>query len=152
MASTVHLTDLDPRVSIFADREGVIRAWGSAWVEAFGYSEKEALGHSLDLIVPEALQPLHWRGFRRAMRTGRLKRPGAILKVPGVHKNGSLIPVRFVDGTVVRGEGGNAAGIRLSFMRRDPAWMGLVYRVVVGLLAPAQSVLRAVTPSKRTQG
>lgn len=147
-SSGSYLRDLDSRRSIFADSDGVIRAWGSAWVETFGYSESEALGQSLDLIVPKALQPLHWRGFTRAMRTGKLKRPEATLKVPAVHKDGSVIPVRFVDGTLIAGQDGQTNGIRLAFARRDPAWVGLLYRVMLALLTYGQRVWHAIIRSR----
>jgi hypothetical protein len=49
-------------------------------------------------MVP-ALQPLQWR----VMRTGELKRPGAILRVPAIHSDGSVILVGFVDGTLLSG-------------------------------------------------
>ncbi len=129
-----HSIDVDAYGGIFADKDGVIRAWGTAWADAFGYHVDEALGQSLDLIVPKALQPLHWRGFTRAMRTGRLKRPGATLRVPAVHKNGSIIPVRFVGGTVVFGDDNAVEGIKLAFVRRDPNWVGIVYRSVLTLI------------------
>jgi PAS domain S-box-containing protein len=147
-SAPAHLAELDPQRSIYADRNGVIRAWGTASVEAFGYSETEAVGQSLDLIVPKALQPLHWRGFTRAMRTGTLKRPGSTLKVPAVHRDGSLIPVRLADGTPVMDVEGNTAGITLAFVRRDPAWIGAGYRLVVGLLGSIQRMQRVFKPSR----
>ncbi|HEY5460627.1 MAG TPA: PAS domain S-box protein, partial [Deferrimonas sp.] len=38
---------------IFADRDGIIRLWNPAAEGIFGYSEKEAIGQSLNLIIPE---------------------------------------------------------------------------------------------------
>lgn len=130
----------DLRRTILADRDGVIRAWGADWADAFGYAESEALGQSLDLIVPEGLQSLHWRGFMRAMHRGSLKRQGATLKVPAVHKDGSVIAVRFVDGALVISEDGTVEGITLAFQRRDPAWVGFVYRVALRVIALARSL------------
>ena len=56
---------------IFADKEGIIRLWNSGAESIFGYSPDEALGQSLDLIVPEKLRDRHWEGYRRVMATGR---------------------------------------------------------------------------------
>jgi PAS domain S-box-containing protein len=58
---------------IVADRDGVIRGWGSRCAELLGYSAEEAIGHKVDLIIPSALRSRHWRGFRRAMKTAELK-------------------------------------------------------------------------------
>ena len=49
----------DPEAVIFADREGVIRYWGSGAEAVFGHSAADALGESLDLIVPERFRPAH---------------------------------------------------------------------------------------------
>src|SRR4051795_5342359 len=41
---------------LVVDREGVIRRWESECAGVFGYSSEEALGETLDLVVPRALQ------------------------------------------------------------------------------------------------
>ena len=61
---------------IFADRSGTIRRWNRASAALFGFSAEEALGQSLDLIVPEHLRAAHWRGFDAAMASGALKLAG----------------------------------------------------------------------------
>ena len=40
---------------IYADRSGTIARWNPAATALFGYSVDEALGQSLDLIIPEHL-------------------------------------------------------------------------------------------------
>ena len=42
---------------IFADRSGTIRRWNAAAAALFGFAAEEALGQSLDLIIPEHLRP-----------------------------------------------------------------------------------------------
>jgi hypothetical protein len=42
----------------------------------FGYSAAEALGQSLDLIIPEHLRASHWRGFEAAMASGLMRLEG----------------------------------------------------------------------------
>ncbi len=44
---------------LFADREGVIRFWNHGAETIFGYSAAEAIGQTLDLIIPEKLQHRH---------------------------------------------------------------------------------------------
>jgi PAS domain S-box-containing protein len=55
---------------IYADRQGLIRRWNAAAAALFGYSPAQALGRSLDLIIPEYLHAAHWSTFDRAMQTG----------------------------------------------------------------------------------
>ena len=55
---------------IYADRSGTIARWNRAASALFGYSVEEALGQSLDLIIPEHLRAAHWRGFEAAMTKG----------------------------------------------------------------------------------
>ena len=58
---------------VAADPSGRITLWSSGASELFGFSSQEAIGQSLDLIVPDHLQEAHWRGFNRAMQTGEIR-------------------------------------------------------------------------------
>ena len=73
---------------IVADTAGRIGQWNDGAEVLFGYSASEAIGRSLDLIVPAELQEAHWRGFRRAMADPHVKDLAADL------------PVRCADGVV----------------------------------------------------
>ena len=44
---------------VYADDEGVIRVWNRGATRIFGFSEAEAVGRSLDLIIPENLRERH---------------------------------------------------------------------------------------------
>ena len=69
---------------IYADAEGVIRLWNRGATRIFGFAEEEALGRSLDIIIPESLRERHWQGFRATMRTGESRYgDGQVLSVPG---------------------------------------------------------------------
>ncbi|MEI7431519.1 MAG: PAS domain S-box protein [Betaproteobacteria bacterium] len=61
---------------IYSDREGLIRGWNAAAEALFGYAKDEAIGQSLDLIIPERLRDPHWVGFNRAMASGATKHAG----------------------------------------------------------------------------
>jgi PAS domain S-box-containing protein len=79
-----------------ADRSGVIRFWNPGAERIFGHASNEAIGQSLDLIVPERLRKRHWEGFRRTMETGHSRYgEGDLLSVPALHKDGSTISVEF---------------------------------------------------------
>jgi PAS domain S-box-containing protein len=81
---------------IFADRDGVIRLWNAGAQAVFGYKPEEAVGQTLDLIVPERLRERHWEGFRRVMATG-VTRYGRdqLLAVPAIGKDRERISVEF---------------------------------------------------------
>ena len=81
---------------IYADAEGVIRVWNLGAIRIFGFTEAEALGRSLDLIIPENLRERHWQGYRTTMRTGQSRYgDGQILSVPAVRKDGKRVSVEF---------------------------------------------------------
>jgi PAS domain S-box-containing protein len=81
---------------IAADRDGVITFWNPGAERIFGHPAGEALGRSLDIIIPERLRAAHWRGFTEVMRTGR-SRYGAeeLLSVPGIRRDGERISLEF---------------------------------------------------------
>jgi PAS domain S-box-containing protein len=81
---------MDHRAVVVADRSGVIQMWSRGAERLFGHPADQAVGQTLDLIVPEAFRDMHWTGFRHAMEQGAAKLEG----------QSSEIPVRFRDGTV----------------------------------------------------
>ncbi|MGE5276573.1 MAG: PAS domain-containing protein [Acidobacteriota bacterium] len=84
-----------PMAILYADREGKIRLWNSGAEAMFGYTAQEALGQSLDLIVPEKQRARHWEGWERVMATGVTKYGRDVLAVPALKKDGSRISIEF---------------------------------------------------------
>jgi len=80
---------------ISADGEGVIRLWNTGAEHVFGFSATEALGETLDLIVPEKLREKHWEGYRKVMETGVTKYGKELLTVPAIRSDGSRISIEF---------------------------------------------------------
>ena len=80
---------------IFADRDGIIRLWNSGAEAMFGYPAEEALGQSLDLIIPDRLRGRHWEGYREVMATGVTRYDRELLAVPGLRKDGSRVSLEF---------------------------------------------------------
>ena len=72
--------------------------WNPAATRIFGYSEAEALGSTLDLIVPERQRHRHNEGCRKSMETGITRYGTSLLKVPALHKNGSMLSIAFTVG------------------------------------------------------
>ena len=85
-----------PDAVVYADAEGRIRYWNAGAERLFGHTEGEALGQTLDLIIPEALRRRHWDGYDQTMRTG-VTRYGAgdVLAVPAIRKDGTRVSIEF---------------------------------------------------------
>jgi PAS domain S-box-containing protein len=85
-----------PEAIIYADSGGVIRFWNHGAERVFGFAETEALGRSLDIIIPEQLRARHWAGYTATMQSGSTRYgSGDILAVPATHKDGRRISVEF---------------------------------------------------------
>jgi PAS domain S-box-containing protein len=80
---------------IVCDPSGAITLWNPAAEYMFGFSQSEALGQSLDLIIPERLRQRHWEGYRKTMETGQTRYGHDVLRVPGVHKDGRAMSISF---------------------------------------------------------
>jgi PAS domain S-box-containing protein len=81
---------------VATDRQGMIRVWNPGAERIFGHRAGEALGRSLDLIIPERLRARHWEGFRHVMATGESRYgAGDLLSVPGIRKDGQRISLEF---------------------------------------------------------
>jgi len=78
-----------------ADAEGAINLWNPACERMFGYTEQEALGKSLDIIIPQRQQQRHWDGYGKTMASGQTKYGHAVLRVPAVHKDGHSLSIAF---------------------------------------------------------
>lgn len=101
---------------IYADREGLIRFWNPGAERLFGFPAAEALGRSLDIIIPEPQRARHWAGFQRVMETGESRYgQGDLLAVPALRSDGTRISLEFTI-VPVRAEDGGMAGM-LSILR-----------------------------------
>lgn len=78
------------------DRDGIIRLWNPGAERMFGFTSAEALGRSLDIIIPENLRARHWQGWAHAVATGRSRYgAGELLSVPAMTADGRRISVEF---------------------------------------------------------
>jgi PAS domain S-box-containing protein len=84
-----------PDAIIMADRDGIIQLWNDGAQAVFGYSAAEAVGQSLDLIIPERLRDRHWNGFRKAMAAGATRYGRDLLAVPAIRKDAARLSVEF---------------------------------------------------------
>ena len=80
---------------IHADRQGLIALWNPAAETMFGFSTAEAIGQSLDIIIPERLREAHWRGFHAAIASGRTRLNGRPTVTRALHKSGATLYVEM---------------------------------------------------------
>lgn len=94
---------------IYADTEGIIRRWNAASTALFGFDAEEAIGQSLNIIIPEHLRAPHWRGYQAAMSSGQLKLSGKPTLTRALHKDGGK---RYVEMTfaLVKDDSGAVQG------------------------------------------
>lgn len=105
-------TSLDARILddvadalIYADRSGAIMRWNHACNILFGYSATEALGQSLDLIIPEHLRAAHWKGFDAAITSGTMKLHGRPTLTRALHKSGRKLYIEMTFALVKESDG-----------------------------------------------
>ena len=104
------IVENSPMAILYADREGKIRLWNSGAETVFGYTAQEAMGQSLDLIVPERQRQRHWEGWDKVMGSGVTKYGRDPLAVPAMRKDGSRISIEF-NVVLVRKDTGELAGV-----------------------------------------
>lgn len=81
---------------VAADKEGKIFFWNPGAERIFGHTGDEALGRSLDIIIPDQLRQRHWEGYHQVMKGGQSRYgQGDVLAVPGVMKDGARISLEF---------------------------------------------------------
>ena len=95
---------------MFSDREGLIRLWNSGAERMFGHTETEALGQSLDLIIPENLRGRHWEGYYQVMESGESHYSVDLLSAPALRKDGTRISTEF-SMVLVKGDDGKVLGV-----------------------------------------
>ncbi len=95
---------------VVADRDGTIVVWNGAAEATFGYSAAEAVGQSLDLIIPERFRARHWDGYRRVMATGTTRYGRELLAVPALRKDGARISIEF-SLALLRDDAGEITGV-----------------------------------------
>ena len=77
------------------DAAGKITLWNAASTRMFGFTGTEAMGQSLDIIIPQRQQARHWEGYHVTMASGVTKYGASVLRVPAVHKDGHTLSIAF---------------------------------------------------------
>lgn len=104
---------------IVCDAGGNIVFWNAASTRIFGFTEEDALGQSLDLIIPQRQQQRHWDGYHKTMATGETRYGTDLLRVPALHKEGKPLSIAFTV-ALLHGPDGQVSGIA-AVVRDDTA-------------------------------
>jgi PAS domain S-box-containing protein len=89
------IVDAMPEGVVYSDRDGIIRLWNHGAEAIFGYRREDALGRTLDLIIPERWRARHWEGYRAVMRTGVTRYGREVLAVPASRSDGARISIEL---------------------------------------------------------
>ncbi|MFD1530049.1 PAS domain S-box protein [Pseudonocardia aurantiaca] len=102
---------------IATDQDGLITFWNPGAERIFGHPAAEAVGQSLDIIIPERLRAAHWKGFSDVIRTGESRYgTGEVLSVPGIRRDGERISLDF---TIVMLNGADGSIVGMAAIMRD---------------------------------
>ncbi|MDW3683811.1 PAS domain-containing protein [Cupriavidus sp. CV2] len=80
---------------VISDASGAITLWNPAAERMFGFTQSEAIGQSLDLIIPQRLRGRHWDGYHKTMASGQTRYGNKVLRVPAAHKDGRALSIAF---------------------------------------------------------
>ena len=92
---TEQLVDVIGDALIVSDPQGIITLWNPAAERIFGFTQKEAIGQSLDLIIPEPQRKRHWEGYEQTMKTGETRYASDVLRVPAITRHDKRISIAF---------------------------------------------------------
>jgi PAS domain S-box-containing protein len=135
------LVERAPEAVVIADRDGTIRFWNASAETIFGFAQTEAIGQSLDLIIPEPQRARHWEGYRTVMQSGTTKYGRELLAVPALRRDGTRISLEF-SVVLLRDADENVDGIAAIIRDVTAAWQrerGLRQR-----LAELEAQVRAI--------
>jgi PAS domain S-box-containing protein len=103
---------------VFAEPSGVVRIWSPTAESLFGHRAAEAIGQTLDIIVPPEFRARHWAGFRAAMAAGDGNIDHSSFNIPALHRDGTVIRVT-VRLLVIHDSRNRAAGAMAVFVPDD---------------------------------
>lgn len=115
------IVEESPIAILSVDREGRINFWNSGAEAMFGYRAEEAVGKSMELIIPENLRARHWEGWERVMASGVTKYGRDALAVPAIRKDGSRISIEF-NIILLRAQAGEVLGAAATIQDVTARW------------------------------
>jgi PAS domain S-box-containing protein len=128
---------------VVCDAAGAITVWNPAAQRIFGFTESEALGQSLDLIIPERQRQRHWDGYHQTAKTGETRYGNDVLRVPALHKEGKQLSIAFTVAMLHTPDGKVSAIIAIV---RDETVRWTEERVMRTRLAQLEEMVKKQTP------
>jgi len=116
------IVDDAPDGIVVADVEGTIRFWNAGAEAIFGHPATEAVGQTLDLIVPQAQRARHWEGYRQVIATGETRYARDLLAVPALHRDGRRLSIEF-HVVLLRDESGAPSGVAAIIRDVTERWL-----------------------------
>lgn len=136
----------DRPATVTVDRDGIIRQWDSAVTELVGHSADDAIGRSLDIVIPPIFRPVHWWGFDRAMKTGQMS--GDALKLLALCKDGRIVVAQMAI-ELTPAKGGGADGAVVTFFGVGGEWGGKAWQAALAPINFARRVGQRVRAARR---
>ena len=133
------------RATVTVDRDGIIHQWGHGVTEVVGHSADDAVGRNLNVVIPPVLRPLHWWGFDRAMRRGRMSsRP---LKVPALCNDGRIV-VAHATIELITDQSGHTEGAVVRFVGVGAPWQGKAWQAALAPINLARRIWQQRLPNR----
>ncbi|MEJ2574791.1 MAG: PAS domain S-box protein [Gammaproteobacteria bacterium] len=80
---------------ISADHTGEIVSWNKAATKILGFTEEEALGQRLELVIPERFHEAHRNGMARFTKTGEGRVIGTTVELAARTKSSEEVPIEL---------------------------------------------------------
>jgi len=85
--------NMDERALVLADTSGVVRTWNAGAEALFGHAAEDAIGQTLDLVVPPDYRERHWAGYRAAMAASDGTIDHGSFNIPALHHDGTVMRI-----------------------------------------------------------
>jgi len=89
------VTESAPEAIVSANQEGVILTWNHGAESIFGFTETEAVGQPLTVLMPPRYHEAHRQGLREHSSVKDSPAPGRMLEFHGLRRNGTEFPVEI---------------------------------------------------------
>lgn len=99
------ILDTVPDATVVIDSKGIISSFSAAAVRQFGYSEMEAIGRNVHMLMPEPYHHEHDGYLNRYLSTGEKRIIGIDRVVVGRRKDGSTFPMKLTVGEMKSPDG-----------------------------------------------
>jgi len=106
---------------VVADGRGIVISWNRSASALFGYSDKEAIGQPLTLLMPKRYRHAHAQGLARMESTGKGRMMGSIMELHGLRKDGAEFPIELSLATWNTASGNFYSGIIRDISTRKKA-------------------------------